>query len=212
MKQLLKFRQWVPTELYPEGEFFYWGYGVLPDEREFVPPKDPSLPSEQYTGLTEKTGTKIYAGDILDSEWQSGQQIHCAISLVEWSPKNAHFSIRDLLTGTIRAIDSVLGGGSSSRIVGNNHENPELLADVETQAAKAKASTRVNGRNTGIRSKNKEGVVEVLTTLLAKKRVFSYKATSFGMSRIERVHAVPAEMIEQVLASLDDNVKATKAS
>lgn len=54
----LKFRQFI------DGEFWYWGYGA-DAKREFVPPKDPSVPSEQWTGESDINGIKIYSGDIL---------------------------------------------------------------------------------------------------------------------------------------------------
>jgi hypothetical protein len=73
---------------------------------------------EQYTGLKDKNGKEIYDGDIITE----GDRL----MIVEWSERSAGWSLRS--KGWMfnhffnEAIDAV-----ESEIVGNIHENPELI-------------------------------------------------------------------------------------
>lgn len=74
----------------------------------------------QYTGLTDKTGNKIFEGDILVTPLS---YIGTVMDIVEY--KNGSF-----VRNNGRRKNPYLENGSASRIIGNIHDNPELLGGV----------------------------------------------------------------------------------
>jgi uncharacterized phage protein (TIGR01671 family) len=72
---------------------------------------------EQYTGLKDKNGKEIYEGDILDSI--TGRPL-----VVAWVDSPAGF---DLLFNKDAPISLYANYAAKSEIIGNIHENPELL-------------------------------------------------------------------------------------
>ena len=121
----LKFRQFVPTRLHHEGEFLYWGYGVLSDQEEFVAPTAPYAPSEQWTGLSDQDGIKIYAGDIVWTDHNIGAG---GVVIHEGIVKYSYGSFVVLAANIIQTDIADLSRNKwKLKIVGNIHENPELL-------------------------------------------------------------------------------------
>ena len=76
----------------------------------------------QYTGLTDKNGVKIFEGDILSIE--NPNPFKPAIEIVEFSKVRWTAGVMDL--------DEILNGWPCT-IIGNIHENPELLSNEESQ-------------------------------------------------------------------------------
>ena len=74
----------------------------------------------QYTGLTDKNGVKIFEGDIL--KFRSG------IYSVEWDNEHSKFLQRDGQFS--RELHIWI---AKSEIVGNIHDNPELLKGEENE-------------------------------------------------------------------------------
>lgn len=70
----------------------------------------------QYTGLTDMNGNKIFDGDIVWSDYEER-------GVVQWDGDTARFIIT-FSTFTVD-FDSIYGG--KLEIIGNIHDNPELL-------------------------------------------------------------------------------------
>lgn len=124
-----KYRQWLKTSNCPSGEFMYWGYGVMPGDvmSTFVDPLEPKLPSEQWSGVTDGNGIKVYAGDIFRCIYHSDGHTDHHYEVV-YSPENGRYLLQRHgnpcpQTGVAQSIRDV----ARYPMAGNVHENPELL-------------------------------------------------------------------------------------
>ena len=72
----------------------------------------------QYTGLTDKNGKKIFEGDILKGSWNT-------VLIVFYDDISASYRVKTPL-GSEREI-SYYGDQNHLEIIGNIHDNPELL-------------------------------------------------------------------------------------
>lgn len=84
-------------------------------------------PFEQYTGLKDKNGREIYEGDVL--EWKLGDFINRMV--VRWNQDECCFELH-FFKGHFG--DSLLtkdDANSDYEVIGNIHENPELLEKGE---------------------------------------------------------------------------------
>lgn len=120
----IKFRSWDTTDNIME----YCGLERIGDYHEYM-----GHPIMQYTGLKDKNGKEIYEGDLLNqktsynSNWadmrfqnktivQVGFEDGCFIN--EYTKESLH-----------KAITSIVHNKIAYEIIGNIHENPELLVD-----------------------------------------------------------------------------------
>ena len=124
MSRVLKFRAWDNKQkkmLYGVsiGTIKVWDENAPLISHEFSYSEDCIF--EQYTGLTDKNGKEIYEGDIvtLNGEWEEIEHDDCSIVTFE----NGCFRVGD---GYENEAGSYL---SDWRIIGNIHENPELLKE-----------------------------------------------------------------------------------
>lgn len=123
MSREIKFRAWdkeykeynheSPIALSLEGELYaVWAYHPqkITSNRYVI---------EQYTGLKDKNGKKIYEGDIITAFVGVVQVVYCQ----EWG--QFVFAQKDGSIGTCE--DFVHWSSRDVEVIGNIHENPELL-------------------------------------------------------------------------------------
>lgn len=97
----------------------------------FRPPhtrKNPWFIVEQYTGLRDKNGTEIYDGDICSFASKTGKHT----GVVEWLDNLAGFGLRMVKNNfryTFSELDTMGINLDTLEVVGNIHENPELLEE-----------------------------------------------------------------------------------
>lgn len=121
MKEL-KFRAWwKDTKRFLDGDEWYMTCsGAKHLHYASIPYSDDDFIVEQYTGLKDKNGKEIYEGDIA----QDSKGEKCR---VEWNESEAHFG---LYTGKqMELTDFIWIRGEDLEIVGNIHENPDLLEE-----------------------------------------------------------------------------------
>ena len=104
----IKFRAWRP---FPQGEMYYFSLEDLIfnsfNKQPLIDYSGIREGIEQYTGLKDKNGKEIYEGDIIHIESWHGRVA------IRWSIKMAVFNIPWPIT--------------DAKVIGNIHENPELL-------------------------------------------------------------------------------------
>ena len=94
-----------------EGQDIYYNFEDIMDKREFI--------IMQYTGLKDKNGKEIYEGDVLTHESLPVTEI------VKW--KEQIWTEEGFMTG----FGEWWGTADQYEIIGNIHENPELVKEVE---------------------------------------------------------------------------------
>ena len=79
----------------------------------------------QYTGLTDKNGKKIFEGDILEHTVQPVILVNRGV--VNWDIKNARWAMQlKTMNPSFSMFDH-----NSYEVIGNIHDNPELLKGEE---------------------------------------------------------------------------------
>ena len=130
MSREIKFRVWGKTE----KEYIRYPFAWLilfdsPDGLEIEENKD--LVVEQYTGLTDKNGKEIYEGDIVEQfvcgihQFKGKKCGRSTIWQVRWDKRECCFELH-YLSGSLFG-DSMMSDGDEYEVIGNIHENPELL-------------------------------------------------------------------------------------
>lgn len=111
MQDRFMFRCWCSDENEYCNSLFAFDYMRGVTDKNCIP--------EQCTGLKDKNGNLIYEGDIVEYKISGIPKI---TAIVRWSPTSAHFwkGSQDLATYQ-----------KSTVIIGNIHENPELIPKAE---------------------------------------------------------------------------------
>ena len=105
----------------------YWFVGDWSEHPDYFLDGDTtSIPIEQYTGLKDINGKEIYEGDIMQSDTEIKMIVvagHYQTFVDDWGVP--HYSTGFALKFTDESGYSDFG--SSLEIIGNIHDNPELL-------------------------------------------------------------------------------------
>lgn len=74
----------------------------------------------QFTGLLDRRGKEIYEGDILKRIGDDGDEIF----IIEWNEQSGGFNLNYIYFGEIYDLEELW---SDSQVIGNIHDNPELM-------------------------------------------------------------------------------------
>lgn len=123
----LKFRAWSNEhnrycDLVKMDEDDRW-YGYIYTCAIYLTTKDIVL--EQYTGLKDKNGREIYEGDIVDYVGECT----CVIQYEDEGARFIHRDISDDFPFGFNGLEEY--NGKLFEVIGNIHENPELLKGGE---------------------------------------------------------------------------------
>jgi len=86
--------------------------------------KDDVFIWQQFTGLKDKNGKEIYEGDILEWQTEDGEKVS-GPSVVEYWEGDACFTETPILNGFSSSHTAWY------KIIGNIHENPEVLPSAK---------------------------------------------------------------------------------
>ena len=121
----IKFRAWDLDNKWMDDGFFIQSNGVAHDKpsRTFDTPnieieENPSLVIMQFTGLKDCNGADIYESDLLYHHKQGVREVKYG---------NEHFDYAGFTLTNQQGMINTLQNPEIYKIIGNIHENPELM-------------------------------------------------------------------------------------
>lgn len=118
--------------LYFEYDLTYYG-----EDRESKGGIVDSCTVGQYTGLTDKNGRKIFEGDIVRRSNRNGQKTISYV--VEWCSDCCMFVLDCIDFDMEFDMDFTVYYGNEFEIIGNIHDNPELVRKDEENGSSYKS-------------------------------------------------------------------------
>ena len=116
-------REWVYGYVYRIWERVYILWGMTNDVPNMIE-VDPETVG-QYTGLTDKNGKKIFEGDIVEHHVQGDILVNRGV--IVWDERNGCWLHQlNTMRPTLYMFNS-----KAWKIIGNIHDNPELLQKME---------------------------------------------------------------------------------
>lgn len=111
--------EWVYGDLsfHKEGTTFIRSWEGTEDNLHYRSSRVEENTVGQFTGLYDKDGARIYEGDIVVAELWPG--VHF-LGVVVWREKDCAFSVR-------LSENNSTGVSTGYRVVGNIHDNPDML-------------------------------------------------------------------------------------
>ena len=118
-----KDKEWVYGDLLHDG----YDYDVAIWEKEYklVTEISPETVG-QFTGLTDKNGKKIFEGDIIRAKLESGNHEGFAWPNMPVDFQQGSFCLNDR-KGYVFAVLGAFAPSVTFEVIGNIHDNPELL-------------------------------------------------------------------------------------
>ena len=86
----------------------------------------------QFTGLTDKNGTKIFEGDIVNYpdtylSWSGDVDVKGNVGAVEWDKRTMCFYFSNRIAVDMEEFFVLNGCMTDVEVIGNIHDNPELI-------------------------------------------------------------------------------------
>lgn len=80
----------------------------------------------QFTGLTDKNGTKIFEGDIVKHHRTLWGADNSDVGIIQWRQTTCKF-YRTSKFDTVHIVELWEGASEEYEVIGNIHDNPEIL-------------------------------------------------------------------------------------
>ena len=125
----LEFRAWwKDKKRFLDGDEWYMTCsGAKHLHYAIMPYSDDDSIVEQYTGIKDKNGQKIYEGDIVSEEFEYGGDKTKTIWQVRWCDDECAFELHYVSGFKVDDCSLYADDEEDYEVIGNIHENKELL-------------------------------------------------------------------------------------